>query len=175
MIHCPRNCFKMTLGNQTVADFVCSSLQTIQFLLTLMVVIVKANLGSKRPDLGNVIQPHCLCLCFLFCHLKLRVLRLNLTLETYLQIGQMHWKNILQFWVIQLYLYYCKGICFQWSYYLYDLCESLCCMIGVDIEWNTNWTSDTRHFILIICCHGLCLKAKHQNQFSKPFQSEKTA
>lgn len=62
----------MTLGNQTVAGFVSSSLQTIQFLLTLMVVIVKVNLGKKRPDLGNVTQPHRLWLCFLFCHLKLK-------------------------------------------------------------------------------------------------------
>lgn len=132
MIHCPRNCFKMTLGNQTVAGSVCSSLQTIQFLLTLMVVIVKANLGSKRPDLGNVIQPHCLCLCFLFCHLKLRVLRLNLTLETYLQIGQMHWKNTLQFWrnLIILVLLYrhlfpmiILSIWSMWIVILYDRCR----------------------------------------------------
>lgn len=115
----------MTLGNQMVAGFVCSSLQTIQFLLTLMVVIVKVNLGKKRPDLGNVSQPHCLCLCFLFCPLKIRVLRLNLTLETYLQIGKIH----CNFNVIQLHLYYSKGICFQlsmwsmWILMLYDRCR----------------------------------------------------
>jgi len=92
----------MTLGNQMVAGFVCSSLQTIQFLLTLMVVIVKVNLGKKRPDFGNVSQPHCLCLCFIFCPLKLK----SFEIEFNFRNGFTDWTDAFV------------------SKYLYDLCES---------------------------------------------------